>query len=285
MTALADGVSPGWLALREAADARARSADLVAEILGSWPVRPLRPVRICDLGCGTGSTLRWLAPRLPGPQHWRLLDRDPALLEEAALLEERTPVSAADGAPVVVETLLGDVTRLRHADLDDVALVTASALLDVLTEQDVQHLAARCVRAGCPALLTLTVTGRVRLHPGEAFDRAVQDAFNAHQRRGTGGRRLLGPDASAVAAGAFSRLGARVIVRDSPWRLGPAQPTLLREWLIGWVGAARTHRPDLDPAAEAYLRRRLAQAACGALEVNVHHQDLLARPARDHSGG
>ena len=39
---------------------------------------------IHDLGSGTGSMSRWLAPRLPGPQHWVLHDRDADLLARAA---------------------------------------------------------------------------------------------------------------------------------------------------------------------------------------------------------
>ena len=59
-----------------------------------------RPV-IHDLGCGTGSMGRWLAPRLPGPQHWVLHDRDADLLAVAA---DEPPGVAADGAAVTVET-------------------------------------------------------------------------------------------------------------------------------------------------------------------------------------
>ena len=38
---------------------------------------------IHDLGGGSGAMGRWLAPRLPGPQHWVVHDRDPDLLELA----------------------------------------------------------------------------------------------------------------------------------------------------------------------------------------------------------
>ncbi|MDN5857609.1 MAG: SAM-dependent methyltransferase, partial [Pseudonocardia sp.] len=66
--------APDWLALRAGADAAARApeaADRVAAYLGDGPVT------VRDLGCGTGSMLRWLGPRLPGPQRWYLHDRDP----------------------------------------------------------------------------------------------------------------------------------------------------------------------------------------------------------------
>ena len=62
---------------------------------------------IHDLACGTGAMGRWLAPLLPGPQLWVMHDRDADLLEVAAA---DAPGPAADGAAVVVETRLSDIT-------------------------------------------------------------------------------------------------------------------------------------------------------------------------------
>ena len=67
-------VSAAWLDLREPADAAARSLDLVRILLAHWPAD--RPTVVHDLGSGSGSMGRWLAPHLPGPQHWVLHDRD-----------------------------------------------------------------------------------------------------------------------------------------------------------------------------------------------------------------
>ena len=69
---------------------------------------------IHDLGGGTGAMGRWLAPLVPGPQHWIVHDRDADLLAIAAA--ER-PSLAADGAAVTVETERSDITRLHHAEL------------------------------------------------------------------------------------------------------------------------------------------------------------------------
>ncbi len=273
-------VSPSWLRLREAADAAARAEGLLAPVRallnGHAPHPPATRLVIHDLGCGTGAMGRWLARRLPGPQHWILSDLDPDLLRHAAAAVTGT---AADGTPVTAETRRTDVTRLDAADLAGTSLVTASALLDLLTREEVANLAAACVRAGCPALLTLSVVGRVRLTPADPLDAEINAAFNAHQRRQAAGRHLLGPAAVDAAAEAFARLGARVRVDSSPWRLGAGQAPLLRAWLRAWVGAARAQRPALSTAARAYLDRRLAAATAGELRVVVDHRDLLAYPA------
>ncbi|MEV3987514.1 class I SAM-dependent methyltransferase [Streptomyces sp. NPDC049837] len=271
------GYAPEWLALREAADAAARAPELLGP-LRSYLAEGTQPgavLVIRDLGCGTGSMGRWLTPRLAGPQHWVLHDHDARLLGLAA---ERLPRTGADGARVTVTTRQGDIARLTAGELAGTGLVTASALLDLLTREEVDRLAAACAGAGCPVLLALSVVGRVELTPADPLDGAIGSAFNDHQRRLDHGRRLLGPDAVVAAREIFASHGMAVRVRPSPWRLGADESALTAEWLRGWVGAAREQRPDLAPRATAYLRRRLEACEAGELRVVVHHSDVLALP-------
>ncbi|WSB94363.1 class I SAM-dependent methyltransferase [Streptomyces cellulosae] len=264
--------APEWLQLREPVDAAARSYDLLDPLrirLANRPGRVGSGLVVHDIGCGTGSMGRWLAPRLDGTQHWVLHDRDPYLLHFAAVA---SPRSAADGSHVTVETRRGDVARLTPDALAGASLVTASALLDVLTREEVGTLAAACAGAGCPALLTLSVAGRVELTEPDPLDTEITEAFNAHQRRGG----LLGPDAVTAAAEAFTEHGATVRLNPSPWRLGPEEAALTEQWLRGWVGAAVEERPELAERAGAYLAERLQACAAGKLRVTVHHTDLLA---------
>ncbi len=266
MTVTTTQFAPEWLSLREGADAVARSVELLdplrARLAGGELV-------IRDLGCGTGSMGRWLAPRLPGPQQWILTDRDPALLARAA-------AGLPGPATAVIDER--DLALLAAADLAGTSLVTGSALLDLLTAGEVVGLAAACAEAGCPALLALSVTGQVSLDPAEELDDVLQEAFNAHQRRTVDGRRLLGPDAAEVAARAFEGLGAQVYRRPSPWRLGQEEAALTAQWLQGWVAAACEQEPGLVREAVPYLRRRLGLCEVGDLHATIHHEDVLAVP-------
>jgi trans-aconitate methyltransferase len=265
--------APQWLELRESADAAARAAELLDPLrirLANLPGGAVGLV-VHDLGCGTGSMGRWLAPRLDGAQQWVLHDHDPALLHLATV---RAPRAAADGSPVTVTTRRGDLAHLTAADLAGASLVTASALLDVLTRDEIDTLVTACVGAGCPALLTLSVAGRVELTPSHPMDAEIADAFNAHQRRGE----LLGPEAINVACEAFAQHGATVRVHPSPWQLGAGHPALTEEWLRGWVGAACEERPELAERAEVYLTERLKSCMADELRVVVHHSDVLALP-------
>jgi hypothetical protein len=256
-----------WLELREPADAAARSRELVEELRRHLPAAG--PLVIHDLGGGSGAMGRWLAPRLPQPQHWVIHDRDEDLLALAV---------ADPPAGVTVEARRGDITRLAPDDLAGADLVVASALLDMLTEGELAAMLEACTATGAPVLLALTVVGRVALTPAEPLDAAIAAAFDAHQRRTIDAGRLLGPDAVAAAGEHLRAGGAEVVVRPSPWRLDARHAALAAAWLDGWVAAACEQEPSLVADAVAYRERRRAQAAAGRLAVTVDHADLLALP-------
>lgn len=258
--------------MREAADAAARAHELVERLRRRLPTGPWL---IHDLACGSGAMGRWLAPLLSGQQRWVLHDRDADLLELAAV---DVPGPAADGEEVALETRVSDITRLGPDDFAGARLVTASALLDLLTWDELSTLIHVCSETGCPVLFALSVTGRVRLLPADPLDARLAAAFDAHQRRMTPRGPLLGPDAVRAAAEGFRGLGAEVVVRPSPWRLGATESELAVEWLTGWVDAACEHEPALTPDGDLYRRRRLREAAAGALAVTVGHADLLVLP-------
>jgi hypothetical protein len=264
-------VSADWLGLRARADATARSTRLAgaaARLIGAGPLV------VHDLGSGTGAMMRWLAPQLPGPQAWVLHDADPAILRH---VDARSALDEF-GLPVTVRTRVEQLADLPLLAFDGASLVTASALLDVVTHDEARAVVDACVASGVPALFSLTVVGRVRLSPRDAADEALGQAFNDHQRRVVEGRRLLGPDAGRIVRGLFADAGWRVRAERTPWRLGVGDGQLIAEWLDGWVGAAVEQRPELLGRATEYRRRRDADRANGRLRVTVQHQDVLAWP-------
>jgi len=263
------GFSADWLALREPHDARARNAAVRDAALDC--VAGLDPVAIVDLACGTGSTLRALAPLLRARQTWRLVDNDLSLLARAAdsARPERTQANAM---PV-------DLARDLEAALDGaVDLVTTTALLDLVSAAWVERLAVECAARRLPFYATLSYDGRVELAPHDPVDAAIISAFNAHQGTDKGFGPALGPKSAAEAIVAFTAVGYFVDRQPADWVFGPHDREIQNELLAGFAAAAREiGAPGLEEIV-AWLTRRRDLVAAGRSSMRVGHIDLFARP-------
>jgi SAM-dependent methyltransferase len=269
-----------WLRVRELADHRSRAHELVESFLAWWRLRSAeeaRPlIRVVDLGAGTGSNLRYLAPRLPGPQAWTLVDHDAELLARA---------DAPDVPGLQVSTARADLADALGAVIGSADLVTTSALLDLCSAAWVGTLAEVAARAGAPVLAALTYDGSMRWRETDSVDEVVRRAVNSHQRRDKGLGPALGPDAGRVAMAAFGRQGFDTLLVESPWRLTPDDAPLARELVAGWCQAACEDRPDDSDRIESWAERRRARIDHGDFALTVGHLDLLALPPRARPPG
>lgn len=267
----ADSLSE-WLALREPADAAARSTALTRAM--AERLAHLSPLRILDLASGTGANLRYLSPHLAVDQRWLLVDRDPRLLAEAPA---RMP-SAGDRGRCAIETQTRDLGTLEHPDIfSGRHLVTASALLDLVSEAWLHTLAARCRAGGAAALFALTYDGRSSCRPAEPEDERIRTLMNRHQRRDKGlGGPAAGPDGVNAAERAFAAAGYLVRREASDWILVPEQRALQQQLIEGWAQAAEDVDPEQAPWIRTWLARRLAHVDAGRSRVVVGHQDLAA---------
>lgn len=272
MNQIVQKASPDWLDLRRPADALARATTLPAvhrlsTRLASPPFPD--PLQVLDLGAGTGANLFWLAPHLAVPQRWTLIDRDSELLAAAPTCQP-TP-AVLEVQHVVAE--LDDLPRLHPLGAGP-ALVTCSALLDVLTRAQVAALGHFVADTGSAALFSMTVSGMFQLEPASSLDPLLLEAFNEHQERTS----LAGPSATAIAAEVLRGRGLDVEIIATPWELTADQQSLVEAYLGGVVTAVCEQDGTLDGPAHDWLVQRLTQLRDGALTVRVSHEDLLAMP-------
>jgi hypothetical protein len=238
------GFSADWLSLREPFDAAARAAPLVAELRRHIPRgTKAAPFEVVDLGAGAGSNLRHLAPRLGGDQHWRLVDHDRALLEAAvtttrAWAAARGATVAPPGAELTLRAAdfacrVGGEVRDLAGDLGGLALpssglVTAAALLDLVSQHWLEALAKRCEAARTAVCFALNYDGRTVCTPDEPDDALALDLFNLHQRLDKGFGAALGPTAAGAAERVLTKLGFRVLTERSDWDIGPQHTEMRR---------------------------------------------------------
>ena len=263
------GFSADWLALREPADRAARSTRLTRKVADT--LMQGAELRVLDLGAGTGANLRYLAHRLPDPQSWLLVDRDAALL---------AAVATRDDGPRRVETRRLDLRAIGDDDAREMfsgrTLVTASALLDLVSEKWMRALGTRCREAGAVLLFALSYDGRIQCAPEEPEDAEVRALVNRHQRTDKGFGRALGPDAPAVAETVLVSLGYRVERERSDWQLEPASQELQQQLIDGWARAAAEIAPERSAAISGWRDRRLAHVGARRSHLIVGHEDLVA---------
>jgi SAM-dependent methyltransferase len=281
-----------WLRVREPADIAARSEALTCAIADA--TAPGEPLRLLDLGTGTGSNIRYLAERVRRPQRWLGIDRSAVLL--AALPERITSWAAASGYEAwtgdrrcvvrgahfecEIETQQGDLGTLGdHRIFAGRHIVTASALLDLVSTSWLLALAAHCRIEGALALFAMTYNGRFACTPADAEDEDVRGLMNQHQKRDKGlGGPAAGPDAGAIAEQCFLQEGYRVRREPSDWVLEPADRDVQRLLIDGWAGAATEMAPDRARAIARWRARRLTDVEAGRSRVVVSHDDLAAWP-------
>lgn len=257
------GFSAEWLELREPCDTRSRSEEFVFVLRSRLTSRPLQVV---DLGTGTGSNIRYMAPRLGGEQRWVAVDNDPTLIEGRSF--------HCSVAPRHVDL----ATDLKSLSLAGCQLVTASALLDLVSAAWLELLASRCAEARAAVLFALNYDGRVQFQPSEPDDQWMMDLINRHQRGDKGFGPALGPDATRHACDAFAALGYQWRITASDWLIEPAEQALQRELIAGWMGAARELAPLEEDRIERWGRRRNALLSAGISRICVGHRDFIAWP-------
>jgi SAM-dependent methyltransferase len=290
-----------WLDLREPFDAIARSEALAAQVLALLPARP----RLIDLGSGTGSLFRWLAPRIGRAQAWTLVDHDKAMAEAAfdtiadraeqvglkvTFPNRKTLLVHAPGGAWRVEALAADLAEapgilpLANADA-----VLSSALCDLVSRPWLDRMAA-ALRV--PFYAALCVDGRERFIPPHPLDARILAGFRRDQGRDKGfGGVALGPRAPAAIAAAFGARGFGVASAASDWvvrQRGPSPLPGLRqhgyrfisELVLGHSVAARRHDHRGGRLIGAWTEARLNQIADRRLAVRIGHRDLLAVPPR-----
>ncbi len=260
-----------WLALREPVDHQARALALLPLLKAEWRAR--RWSRVLDLASGTGSNLRYLAPRLPEGQEWTVVDQDAGLL------------AAAQVVPKVrrLTRVTGDVANEGLAAVAQADVVTASALVDLVSDRWLRRLAGVCQEAACGVLLAMTYDGSIAWQLESAavdpVDDLVRELVNRHQTRDKGLGPALGPSAPAAIQTAFRDVGYRTWFLASPWRLGTEQTDLVLALVDGWQRAAIEQDPSQAHVVREWAQRRRQVVDRETFLLTVGHVDMLALPA------
>jgi hypothetical protein len=265
------GFSADWLALREPYDARARNPAILDAVVAS--AEGCLAMRIVDLAAGIGATLRALAPRLPVRQVWRLVDNNPELLTHARKLTRSSAFT--------IEARALDLNcGLEDALNGPIDLVTAFALLDLVSETWLAGLVGEIGRRSIPIYATLSYDGRAAISPADPLDAAIVAAVNRHQTTDKGFGPALGPAAADAAIAQLQSVDYCVVRGASDWVLGPDDRELQMKIFANWASAACGSAGPSHADMVGWLARRRDAVIAGCSSVRIGHVDFFATPAR-----
>ena len=284
--------SADWLALREKLDQQARNralAKALADCLSSLP-------HLLDLGAGTGSLFRFMAPIIGRPQNWIFADADESLLyvalDRTAEWAEHSGMGVASrhgrgklslrlhtsAGEWQIETLVADLSRVPQGlPLDAVDAVVCSALLDLVSRS---WMARLFTALRVPFYAGLTVNGHDSWIPRHSADAVVRTAFRQDQRRDKGLGSALGNDAGTTALQLLGDLGFHTRVATSDWRIPSSARAVTSRFAQMTGSSARQSMPAQAKKIGEWTKARLEQAAKARLSIRIGHYDILGIPLK-----
>jgi hypothetical protein len=263
--------SADWLALREPYDARARNPVVLDAVVAS--AKGCLAMRIVDLAAGIGSTPRALAPRLAARQVWRLVDNNLELLTHASKLTR-------SGAFAIEACALDLNCGLQDALNGPIDLITAFALLDLVSESWLARLVGEIVRRSIPIYATLSYDGRADISPADPLDAAVFAAVNTHQRTDKGFGPALGPAAAYAAIAQLESMDYFLVHGASDWVLGPDDREMQMKIFASWASAACGTGGLSHSDMVGWMAHRRDAVIAGCSSIRVGHVDFFATPVR-----
>jgi SAM-dependent methyltransferase len=303
------GFSSEWLSMREPIDHRSRNSGIksqVSKYFSHFLVSPDQPLRVLDLGCGTGSNLRAVANLLPDFQHWTLMDHDLNLLHAARealqqwgdveLLDSGVELEGLDQVPSSVSSLSshqtqgepkpmllkysGKTLKIEFCQIDlaiDIEhllgrsfdLVTAAAFFDLVSESWIKRF---CENLQTAFYTALTYNGVEQWLPSCHVDGDVLRAFHQDQKSDKGFGIATGPKATEVLV-AYLKVNQFVSeVASSPWVLeGRNDLALIESLAKGSAQAVRRTGVLEESVIQQWTERNRAIDTC-----EIGHFDLWA---------
>lgn len=254
-----------WLDLRESHDRRALNTP-VLDAITRWATSRGKPLRVVDLGCGTGAAYRHLHERIPAGSRWTAVDGDHNLLDHAIARTGATPLRC------------NLATGLSFIPFNAFDLVTASAFIDLVSDFWLDKFVDVIVEKSCAVWLPMTVTEKREWSPSHSNDEKLTTLFNSHMKSDKGFGPALGGDAAAYAERKFREAGYTVSAGDSDWRLDQRSADLQLALLHGYRETLFDMALDETEWIDTWTEHRRAAIDGHQSTHIVGHRDLFAVP-------
>ena len=268
--------SSDWLALREQEDLLARNSSVFYSV--HEYLQNQTELKILDIGCGTGATMRALFPRFKQHQNWTLLDADKKLLERAKFLNQ----SLVEDSMNEMHLEYFDLTKgfgYLNADYD---LVTTTAFLDLVSESWIKKFVRVLNDYDLAFYCSITPTNKIVFEPKISLDDKIICAFNTHRYNDKGFGVSSGGKVTEFTISYLKNYGFKVFQANKEW--GCQNPDkefrkVFYSQLIEGIAQAVAETNLLESAKLEYWKRtRLSDIHKNHCEIWFEIIDFFAFP-------
>ncbi|MBX2825387.1 MAG: class I SAM-dependent methyltransferase [Gammaproteobacteria bacterium] len=270
-----------WLALRRHFDDQARNPGLLQQLVDYAKTNALRCV--ADLGTGTGNHARFLQRHLRphlDDIDLHLVEQHPQLL--AMALSTVNPEEVHSAGTMRVHAHHCDMHRWLSSNRGDIPvdLVTHNALLDLLTQNELQGLVRYLANAQVAMYSTLNYQS-VQLLPEHPQDTFIIALFEQHMCRNLDRGRPLGPSVDQSLRALLSdEQSLSLVAARSDWKAGTENREFISRNLDFYESGARATASSAAERASvtAWAAHRHSALHLGKLQLVVRHVDYLILP-------
>jgi hypothetical protein len=203
---------------------------------------------------------------------WCLVDNDSELL---GFVRRMITPSAALTVDLRRLDLIHDLQDALDGTID---LITASALLDLVSASWLDRLVSEIARRQLPFYTTLTYDGRAEIEPVDALDATMIAAANTHQRTDKGFGPALGPTAVRAATARLESVQYSVVTGASDWLIGPNDREIQMKIFSIWASAGQVVGGVSRSDMVGWLARRRDAVIAGCSSIRIGHIDVFATP-------
>lgn len=278
-----------WLSERFRFDAAARNEAVEKACVAHFQNHAR--LTIVDIGSGHGSNFFYLSPKFHQHQEWYFVELNAGLLESALnriadfAKAEKLPFNRSGGSlsfkvkgkDFNIRGIHASFLELdQHISLDEVDLVTAGAVFDLLSVDLFEQLAKQLVSAGLPLLSTINYTG-MAFDPVQEKDNYFLNLYDAHMQREQAFGRSMGPQCAAWMLSFFKRYNARYLSGESNWQVSP-NDIKMHQFLLNYLEHAIKEvliSQEDHSIFEQWLKKKKSLLKAHLLHTQVFHQDIF----------
>jgi hypothetical protein len=279
-----------WLEERYRLDAEARNKRVEHAVLEAFQRFPT--LCVLDVGSGLGANARYYSRLFSSNQEWILVEKSKILSLRAisslrfwAEANEWMTEELSEGLQiwlpekeVRIKSINASFFHLSEiVDLSRINLVTANAVMDLISEDQFVTFAENLISYRIPLLATMNYES-MYFEPEEEEDVEFIALYERHMKRSQEFGSALGPDSTRQIIDFSVKRGFPVIHGQSTWKIEYGDLKMMR-FLFRFIHQALSENIRSKGERirmEAWFRRKWQQVKSHKLKMVVEHSDIFA---------